>query len=177
MTGDGDPVGVAAVFGDMVAGPFHRQGAVIDERGEAHRRDHAIIGDDGDEALPRIAGAGKGITTARPRDPAAAIEEDHHRKLVVRSWRGPHVELEPGHGGEGDPLGNAPRAMVARDEPVDPAEQVRRRAGGERKQGGGEGGFLHGRVTRALRTRMPGPVVPSHQRSTPLIWPQVRAAV
>jgi hypothetical protein len=76
----------------MVAGPFHRLGGVLQKGREVHLGHLAVIRHDGDEAAAGKGARGKAIGMAVAGDPAAAIEEDHHRALVERAGRAPHVE-------------------------------------------------------------------------------------
>ncbi len=144
MAGERDPLGIAAILRGMVARPFDRQRAVLDEGREARLRDQSIIGQDGDEALAGEGRAGKAIVAARAIHPAAAVEEDHHRKRRLgRASRRPHVQLLPRVGAVGDALRGALR-LTRRRQPVEAGEQSGGRAGGQRQQrqrpGPGPGG-------------------------------------
>src|SRR3546814_10239267 len=71
-----DPVRVAAQRSDMFVRPRDRCRAVLQKVGPMRLGHQPVIGDDGDEALPRQRASRKAVTAPLAAVPAAAMEED-----------------------------------------------------------------------------------------------------
>src|SRR3546814_7776342 len=78
-----DPVRVAAQRSDMFVRPRDRCRAVLQKVGPMRLGHQPVIGDDGDEALPRQRASRKAVTAPLAAVPAAAMEEDDHGKTIA----------------------------------------------------------------------------------------------
>ena len=83
VSGEEQPLRIAAVFAGMRPRPCHRIGCVVHERRKAGGGIRAVVGDDGEDAVAGEALADEAVLRAAAALPGAAIEE-HHRRRAVR---------------------------------------------------------------------------------------------
>jgi hypothetical protein len=117
---------VAAVSADVLGGPRHRLGRVVEECRVFHFRIEPVVGDHHHHPARRQRAADEGIVGTLAVAPVAAIEEHHHRRGAGSLVRAVDVELEAGTGAKGD-AGRCIGCAGGRER----VERRQRRAGGQ----------------------------------------------
>src|SRR5690242_15141395 len=103
MTGEIDPLRVAAELRDMPLHPSHGGCAIPDEHRETHLRDQSIIGNDDHEPARCQRPANEAIFSAISGYPTAAVKKhDDRMRRLRRSFRNPDVELQSRIAAKGD---------------------------------------------------------------------------
>ena len=85
MAAQEDPVGSAAVLGNVLVRPGERAGHVLDMFGMLHARTETVVRDDGSDPGASEATTDVGIHAQEvlvALHPGAAVNEKHHRKVL-----------------------------------------------------------------------------------------------